>query len=376
MKIAVDTGAYAAGEAGIARYIGCTLDALRSIAPKRHQWLLYGRGAAPRGLAEGWPDAQVRTDGMPHHAGRIASLATSLPLWAWRDQPDVLWGPAHRLPLWVPRNTARVVTVHDLCWLRAPQTMRLASRALDAAFMPRALRQADRIIAVSQATADDLVNTFPWTAQRLTVVLEGASPLPSPEAAERLATLGIPMPYVLFVGTLEPRKNLPRLLEAFAAWRRATPDVPALVIAGGAGWGGESLAARCEALGLRDRVYLAGRVDDQRLATLYAHALFLAMPSLYEGFGLPLVEAMSFGTPVLTSRTAAMPEVAGRAGVLVDPCSTESILEGLRQLAQGAALRTALAREAPREAQRFSWNRCALATMAVLEEAAAQRHRD
>lgn len=373
MKIAVDTGAYAADEAGIARYIGCTLGAMQARATNEDRWFLYGRGQAVHSLGSTMACAKVYDDRLPRHAGRLASLATSLPIWTLRDKPDVFWGPAHRLPLWLPRNTARVVTIHDLCWLKAPQTMRTTSRRLDATLMPRALRQADRIIAVSQATANDLAQTFTWAASRVVVVNEGASLLPAPQERSALASLGISAPYILFVGTLEPRKNLPRLLEAFAAWRHAAHDVPKLVIAGGRGWGSETLEDRCNSLGLRDHVRWVGRVDDQQLATLYAHAMFLAMPSLYEGFGLPLVEAMAMGTPVLTSNVAAMPEVAGSAGLLVDPLSTQSICTGLRHLAEDTSVRDGLALHARQQAERYSWIRCAQETLTVLREAAARR---
>lgn len=374
MKIAVDTGAYAVSEGGIARYIERMLASLRVQAPQTHRWLLYGRGENLRALAH---DGRTiaRSDHLPYNLGRIGSLATSLPLWALADRPDVFWGPAHRLPLWLPATTARVVTIHDLCWRQAPDAMRATSRWLDTALMPRALRQADRIIAVSHATAADLAKAFPEAAPKIVSIAEGASPLPAPLEREALRAQGINMPFVLFVGTLEPRKNLGRLLEAFAALHRDRPSSPDLVVAGAAGWGQEALEALRDRLGLRDKVRILGRVSDQMLATLYHHALFLALPSRYEGFGLPLVEAMSVGTPVLTSNTASMPEVAGPAGLLVDPLSTESIARGLRVLMDDDALRARLASAAPAQAQLFSWERAARETLDTLRQAVDLRKR-
>jgi len=140
-----------------------------------------------------------------------------------------------------------------------------------------------------------------------------------------LASLGIVKPYVLFVGTLEPRKNLRRLLGAWAGLPAALRQSHQLVIAGGKGWGGVDVPQLVQALGLGDTALVLGYVSDAQLAGLYAHARFLAMPSLYEGFGLPLVESMAHGVPVLTANCSAMPEVAGDAGVLVNPLSEPDI---------------------------------------------------
>jgi glycosyltransferase involved in cell wall biosynthesis len=347
---------------------------MQGMTPLLHDWMLYGRGKALRSLAGG-AGVTVRSDGLPHDAGRIASLVTSLPFWSAIDRPDVYWGPAHRLPVWLPRSTARVVTIHDLCWLKAPETMRTLTRWLDATLMPRALQQADRVIAVSDATANDLRKVFPGAADKIAVVPEGASPMPAPLGIEALSEIGISSPFVLFVGTLEPRKNLAKLLEAFAVVHRNDCACPCLVIAGSAGWGGQTLEARCELLGLRDRVKILGRVNEQMLSTLYRHALFLAMPSVYEGFGLPLVEAMSVGTPVLTSHVSSMPEVAGPAGLLVDPLSTESIVRGLKEMIENVPLRKKLAAEAIEQVRQFTWSRSAEATLEVMQQAVAHRQR-
>lgn len=377
MKVAVDLGAYAVADGGIARYIASMLDEMLKPAANpatAHQWFLYGRGRALQRLDER-PGVATRSDHLPPNVGRIASLATSLPYWSHVDKPDVFWGPAHRLPLHLPSTTARVVTIHDVCWRKAPQTMRPITRTLDRWLMPRALQQADKVIAVSEATARDLRDAFSASADKITVVHEGASPLPPPQGFEALRAFGIESSFILFVGTLEPRKNLARLLDAFSLLCKERAQPPLLVIAGGAGWGDQALQQRCGALGIVPHVKLVGRVDDQTLATLYRHALFLAMPSLYEGFGLPLVEAMSNGTPVLTSNVASMPEVAGEAGLFVDPLSTASIHEGMRELTGNALLRQQRADQALAQAQRFSWKQSAQVTLGVLQQATETRRR-
>lgn len=372
MKIAVDASALVTPDNGIGRYLGAMLRSLtRGSDAGSRQWLLYGRGS-PR--EQDWPEAvTTRSDSLPAHLGRILALGSSLPYWLQRDRPAVFWGPAHRLPLWVPRATARVVTIHDLCWLKAPETMRASTRRLDALLMPRALRAADRIIAVSHATASDLCGAFPDVADRVVVVQEAASPMPAPQPIEALARWKIATPYVLFVGTLEPRKNLRRLLQAFARLPSDQRERATLAIVGAPGWGGERVDTEVARLEIGASIRVLGRVDDTELATLYRHATCLAMPSLYEGFGLPLVEAMAQGTPVLTSRTASMPEVAGAAGLLVDPLEVMSIADGLARMLFDQSLRSRLAAEAQQQAARFSWARAAEETLRVFEDAVRER---
>lgn len=370
MRIAVDASSLACADNGIGRYLGCVLDGMVSRSAGADEWLLYGRGAM-QGLD--WPDnVKLRSDRLPVHLGRICSLAASMPWWMLRDRPDVFWGPAHRLPLWMPEHVARVVTIHDLCWLKVPHTMRASTRRLDALLMPRALRAADRIVAVSHATAAQLREAFPAVAGKVVVVHEAASPMPPPQSRDLLAFVGVDKPFVLFVGTAEPRKNLRSLLRAFAQATASDASVQ-LVIAGQPGWGAEDAMAESARLGLADRVVWLGKIDDGTLATLYRHALCLALPSLYEGFGLPLLEALAHGTPVLTSHHSAMPEVAGDAGLLVDPDSVDSITDGLRRLLYDTALRAQKASHATTHAARFSWDTAARETMSVLRQAVALR---
>lgn len=373
MKIAVDVGSLATPGNGIARYLRALLPELWRESGTGHRWLLYGRtrpSTSVLGRVAG-VETMSRSDRMPATLGRVAALGTSLPAWLLLDRPELFWGPAHRLPLYLPRQTARVVTVHDLCWRRQPDSMQATTRFLDTALMPRALRQADRIIAVSHATRTELLNWRPELADKVRVVHEAASELPDPEPVEHLARWQVRPPYVLFVGTQEPRKNLPRLLQA---WRRIAPSTPGiLVVAGATGWGNIDLARLVAAANLEQRVRILGAVDDRDLATLYRHACCLGLPSLYEGFGLPLVEAMAMGTPVLTSNVASMPEVAGDAGILVNPHDVDAIANGLQRMLLEPGLRAALAARAPTQAARFSWQRAARETMAVLAEARKAR---
>jgi len=372
LRIAVDAGALAGPRDGIGRYLRSLFPRLVRQGGDVLEWHAYGRAA--RSLdALGIGRIHSHADGLPAGAGRVIALATSMPWWLRRHRPDLLWAPAHRLPWGIPASTARVVTIHDLCWAEAPHTMRPATRWLDRALMPRSLLRADRIIAVSSATRAALVARYPALAQRVVVVREAAEPLPPPQERSALSSLGITSPFVLFVGSMEPRKNLARLLQAFASLPPALRDRHALVVAGGRGWGGVDVEATARTLGIADRVRVLGVVDDALLATLYAHARCLAMPSLYEGFGLPLLEALSLGTPVLHGDNSSMPEVAGDAGLGIDASSVEAVASGLTRLLADDALHARLASRARAHAARFSWESAARETMAVFEDALAAR---
>jgi glycosyltransferase involved in cell wall biosynthesis len=181
--------------------------------------------------------------------------------------------------------------------------------------------------------------------------------------------LGIDQNYLLFVGTLEPRKNLLRLLTSYSRLPVSIKNKAILVIAGGKGWGGVDIKKTVRKLDLERHVRLVGYVDDTMLAALYKNALFLAMPSIYEGFGLPITEAMAHGTPVLTSNNSSMPEVAGEAGLLVDPLSVDSIQKGLIELLSNAKLRNRLASRAKDSAKRFDWDVSAAKLVDVFKKA-------
>ena len=315
----------------------------------------------------------MRSSSFESRPEKILWSQTQLPYWAGKDRLDVFWGPTHRLPRLLSNKIARVVTIHDLVWKHAGKTMRPLNRWAEKCLMPDAIRLADRIMADSHSTADAIASEFPWATDRIRVVHLGAAAMPEPLGFDTLKPMGIDRSYFLFVGTLEPRKNLLRLLEAYASLDEVIRKQTLLVIAGGKGWGGEDMTSLIHSLDLKDSVRLTGYVSEQQLSTLYAHARFLAMPSLYEGFGLPLVEAMSFGVPVLTSSCSSLPEVAGDAGILVDPHNTNSIASGLLQMLTNDALRNELAVRAKVNAARFSWEKAAKETMEIFYEAVEAR---
>lgn len=290
--------------------------------------------------------------------------------------PDVLFVPAHVLPLWHPR--ANVVTVHDLGYRHFPSDHPRLSRWYRVWSTRFSVRGASRIIAVSEATRRDLIELEGVAAERIRVVHHGVDPALEPvkDSAQQAAVrahYGLPERYFLFLGTVQPRKNLARLIEAYQRLAIASADLPALALAGEVGWLAEPILRQANQPALCERVRLLGYVPRQDLAPLLSGCLAFVFPSLYEGFGMPVLEAMACGAPVLASNTSSLPEVAGEAALLVDPLDVGALADGLKRLAQDAALREELAAHGIVRASHFSWDRAARETLAVLREAVNDR---
>ena len=280
-----------------------------------------------------------------------------------QDKVDVFWSPYPRLPFFLPSSVYKVVTIHDLVWMYYPRTMKLRSWLVNSILIPMALRQSDLTLSVSKSTKKDLVREFNIVSSKIELIPNGCKANKS-----FCNTLNnIKNPYCLFVGTIEPRKNLTNLLLAYA--RLKDEDKSKLIIVGDKGWGGIRLTNLISELDLDRYVEFKGYVSEHQLAGLYANAQFLVMPSLYEGFGLPLVEAMSYGTPVLTANNSSMPEVAGNAGLLVDALDIESIADGLQEMITNNELRERLAKNAKLNAARYSWDESAKKLITVFEKA-------
>lgn len=263
----------------------------------------------------------------------------------------------------VRRGQRLVVTVHDLAFQRFPELFPHNWRWLYRAGLRAAAKRADAILVPSQSTADDLVASTSVPASRVHVTPLAPSLVASDEdPTQALERLGVVRPYVLSVGTLEPRKNLVRLVRAY---RQVAPDVPhMLVLAGVPGWRMEALEAEFARPGPGTMVR-TGRVSDEELNVLYRGADVFAYPSLYEGFGLPVVEAMARGVPTLTSNTSSLPQVAGDAALLVDPTDVSEIAEALARLLTETALAEDLRQRGLQRAATFTWAATAQATLDV-----------
>ncbi|NTJ33560.1 glycosyltransferase family 4 protein [Agrobacterium rhizogenes] len=369
MKIGIDARNLVTSMTGIGRYV---LEMSRHLALLGHELHFY-LPEAPYGDPEELPAAKVHVARFPGGIRRMIWAQTELPRRAMKDEIEVFWGPAHRLPFFLDRRIARVITIHDLVWRDMAATMRWQTWMADRWLMKPGVAVADEIVADSAATADVLKAQFPGCGEKLSVIYPGLTTIGRVATSRDLSQFGIDRPYILFVGTLEPRKNLLRLLQAYARLSESTRQQFLLVLAGGQGWRLGDLKRHIEELHIESFVRLTGYVSDTDLALLYSHARCLAMPSLYEGFGFPIIEANAMGIPVLTSNTSSMPEVAGKAGILVDANDVQSIREGLESLTTDNDLHARLVEHTRLNSARFDWTESALQLERIFEKAIAKR---
>ncbi len=369
MKIGIDARNLVTSTTGIGRYL---LEVSRHLALLGHELHFYLPETPHRVLTD-LPAAKLHVARFPGAIRRMIWAQTELPRRAAQEEIDVFWGPAHRLPFFLDRRIPRVITIHDLVWRDMSTTMRWQTWMGDRWLMKPGIAVADEIVAVSTATANVLKTVFPGCEEKLNVIHPGLTAIGGTAVPKELSSFGIDRSYILFVGTLEPRKNLLRLLQAYAALSEVTRQRFLLVLAGGQGWRLGDLKQRIVELNIEPSVRLTGYVSDPDLAQLYSHAHFLAMPSLYEGFGFPIIEANAMGIPVLTSNTSSMPEVAGKAGIFVDPNDARSIHDGLQSLAMDDALHARLAANARANSLRFNWSESVHQLECVFEKAIAKR---
>jgi glycosyltransferase involved in cell wall biosynthesis len=282
----------------------------------------------------------------------------------WRERPDVTFVPAHALPIIFPGRS--VVTVHDLGFKHFPEAHPYHQRLYLDWTTHNSANRANIVLADSQATADDLTRFYGVSANKLRVVYPGLDKLVIGDRDGVRQKYKLPERYFLFIGTLQPRKNIARLVQAYRHWQKRNPqDAAALVLAGGKGW----LYDPTWVEGV-ERVILTDYVDDSDKGTLYAGALALVFPSLYEGFGFPVLEAMQCGTPVIASNTSSLPELVGNAGLFVDPLDVEAIAQAITKISSEPSLRRKLAEEGYIQFNQFTWVEAAHRTLAALESAA------
>jgi glycosyltransferase involved in cell wall biosynthesis len=348
---------------------------------RNHQIILYSPTPLPGSIGEVSLERGLETS----HSGASVRIIPFPRLWThlrlnWelrRHPPDLLFVPAHVMPLACP--VPAVVTVHDLGYLYYPEAHRLFDRYYLDWTTRRHAHKAARLIADSQATRADLVRHYRADPQRVVVIYPGRDEtLQRVQDAGAMAAVkaryGVQGRYLLYLGTLQPRKNLARLIEAFARVRALLPGQEAsssigegsqesgplqLVLAGKRGWLYDDLFQRVDQLGLVGQVIFPGYVAPEDKAALISGALALVHPSLYEGFGMPVLEAMACGTPVLTSRASSLPEVTGDAALLVDPLDVEDIASGLLRLVTDDGLRRWLVERGYTQVHRFSWRQAA-----------------
>jgi glycosyltransferase involved in cell wall biosynthesis len=287
-----------------------------------------------------------------------------------RGDIDLYWSPLFTIPLRCP--VPAVVTVHDLTAVLLPEMHRTKVRWSLLPFLRASLEAARRVIAISEATAADLRTQFPQVADKVRLIHSGIDPDFRPGAPEAIAAtraaLAAPAGYALYAGTLEPRKGLHLLLDAWEALRAADPLAPPLLLAGPYGWHSRDLVRRIERL-RAEGVMALGRLPRARLVEVFQAARLFVYPSLYEGFGFPPAEALACGVPVVAARNSSLPEVVGSAGLLVEPGDAQALAAALERVLADPALAADLAARGPEQAGRFRWERCAELTEEVFREA-------
>lgn len=355
-RIAVDARPLSIPTTGIGRYTRAVLERL---VESEHEWLLYSHQPL---LVDFHTHSNVTVRcGSIRQASLASIFAQSVfPLWAWKDRAELFWSPRHHLPLLLGASVSKVVTIHDLVWQRFPETMSRLGLQLERTLMPPAVKRADAVIAVSNSTANEVRQSFPSCVDKVQTIHEA----PFLNLVDEVGPVG---DYFLFVGTIEPRKNLMRLLDAYALYQTRIEQPLPLKVCGGKGWGLPELESKVRALSLEGQVEVLGYIADEQLPRLYREARALLIPSLYEGFGLPIVEAYSQGTPVLTANRGAMMEVAGGAALLVDPENENAMAKGLVDLTQNLGVVADLQLHALQRAREFSWDVAAAETLEVME---------
>jgi glycosyltransferase involved in cell wall biosynthesis len=367
-SICIDLSAAAHERAGLGRYASALAEAM------------LARGVELTAFVNDPRGSQLRPplSDLPLHTAHLSRKR-----WRLRAAASYVGGPAldrvmagttlfHATEHLLPRLTrARsVFTLHDIAYMVVPEYHLPRNRIYLRMMMPRFLRRADRIIAVSEYTRRDALRAYPSLApEKFVVIPEGVEPRFRPDVDPDLVAgvrdrYSLPQRFILTVGTIEPRKNHTTLVEAFATVRTHHPEV-GLVIAGGRGWLSDRFFDRVRALGLDDQVVFTGHVADEEMPALFKAAEVFAFPSEFEGFGLPPLEAMACGVPVVSSDAASLPEVLGDAGMSIAPRDVAGWVQVLDRLLNDAPLRASFAARGLERARLFSWDTAAERTSEV-----------
>ncbi len=302
-----------------------------------------------------------------HPIARILWEQIALPPALKKSQADLLHALAFVSPL--ANRLPTVLTIYDLSFVHFPQLFRPFNRWYLRTFSRISARRADAVIAISESTRQDVISAFGVNPNRVHTVYCGADaafrPLPAETIAAFRAERNLPAHFIFRLGTIEPRKNVEGVVRAYAAWRQRDPSAPPLVIGGGKGWYYRQVFRLVESLGLAEHVHFPGYIPQDELPLWYNAADVFVYPSLFEGFGLPVLEAMACGTPVITSDVSSLPEVAGDAALLVSPDDTDGLSRAMARAFSDGALAQSLRARGLRQAARFSWKKTAQQTAGI-----------
>ncbi len=373
LRVAIDAHMVGEKETGNETYI---VNLIRSLSQydQRTRYFLYSPHPQSldrcRPLTDNFQIRKVR----PGSAS--ARLLWGLPRQAVADRVDILHVTYVAPPI---TSVPLVTTVHDISFALFPELFSMRDRAILSSLVPGTMKRSQAIITVSNSSRDDIVRHYGIPAEKVAVCYQPISTafqqLSNPDAsAATLASHGISVPYILAVGNLQPRKNLPRLIHAFAHLKQSGQYTGRLVLVGRSKWRESDVYREVRALGLDDEVIFTGYVPEEELVALYNAADAFVYPSLYEGYGLPPLEAMACGCPVITGNTSSLPEVVGDAGIMIDPTSEEALAQAIAHIVSSPDERVEMVNRGLQRVAQFSAERAARVTMDVYERVAAMRH--
>lgn len=374
MHIAIDAHSVGAELGGNESYATNLIEALAQIDQSNLYTLFVTKASAIERFTDRWPNFKVRLT-LPHTPLVRIPLTLSREL---RRNPVDLLHVQYTAPPFAPCPI--VTTIHDLAFEHLPETFNRRSWMQMRLTVRRSARRAAHIITVSDYSRDDIIRTYKLPAERITVTHEAApphfAPVDDPAELNRIRQrYGITRNYILSISSIQPRKNLVRLIEAYTQLRRTNSDAqfPQLLLAGKRGWLEHETFRAAEQSALKKDILFTGYVPDRDLTGLYSGALCFVYPSYFEGFGLPLVEAMQCGVPVIAGNRTSVPEVVGDAGLLFDPFNTNDLASAITRLIDDPACRSSLRQKGLDRARTFSWQSTARQTLRVYEQVGAGR---
>lgn len=338
-----------------------------SLAPDNRFHLYHRSRFNPELMPPAFPNYDVRTVKAPFYWTQ-----TRFAWEMWKSRPDRLWMPVQALPFFLPKGIQTTVTIHDLAFKYFPDHFSKKDQRRLHMFADFAVKKADKLIAVSESTKRDILKLYPDVDEsKICVIHHGfdSSPFQGASMDESILKqhdLEVKK-YILYVGAIQPRKNILTLLEAFASERAKYEDMK-LVLAGEKAWLWKETLEAVERHPFRDDIILTGKVSFSDLATLYASAKMFVFPSLYEGFGIPVLEAMAAGVPVICSDNSSLPEVGGDAALYFDALNVEELASRIGSLWTDEALCATMIRKGRENTKHFSWDECAQETLEYILE--------
>jgi glycosyltransferase involved in cell wall biosynthesis len=357
MRIGIMLRHYEQHEGGVKHYTKTLLPLLFTLGTE-HKFVLIYQNPKLMGTYRQYPNVEELAISMP---GALLWDQIAVPWITRHKRLDIIFNPKFTIPFF--HKAKKIFVLHGSEWFAIPKHFKWYDQLYFGSLVPHYCRHADAFIAVANAVKDDAVKYVHADPKRIFAVYNAIDPKQFHYITDDTllravkAKYKLPDKYIVWVGQIESRKNIKRLLRAYAQIAREFPHN--LVIAGEQRWSTEDELAEVDSLGIRDRLQFLGWVAHTELPSIYRQAQLFAFPSLYEGFGIPLVEAMACGCPVMTATTCSPPEVVGDAGVLVDPYDVTAITQGMRNILSDAALREKMITRGLKRAKDFSWDRCA-----------------